>query len=148
MIVDEIERIEEDYSKASEVSRDYLNLIKSSNSPGLIQRTHKIGASLTVGMLKHCNDIQSCTQTRQCANIEQKKQQYKDVSVKSNCNRQSDTTVQISSASNLTEAKLGNIEADGIPTTLTCKAVNKITSDTEGRGKHIREAVHIRKVQR
>ena len=137
MIVDEMERIEEDYSKVSEVAWDYLNLLKSSNSPGLSQRTHKIGTSLTVGMLKHCNDIQSCTQIGQCANIEEKKQQYRDVSVKSDCNRQSDTTcsVQISSASSLTESKLGNIEADGIPTTLTCKSVNKTTSGTEGKRK-------------
>ena len=72
MIVDEMERIVEDCSKVSEVAWDYLNLLRSSNSPGLSQRTHKIGTSLTVGMLKHCNDIQSCTQTGQCANIEQK----------------------------------------------------------------------------
>ena len=137
MIVDEMERIEEDYSNVSEVAWDYLNLLKSSNSPGLSQRTHKIGTSLTVGMLKHCNDIQSCTQSGLCANIEQKKQQYRDVSVKSDCNRQSDTTcnVQISSASSLSESKLGNIEADGIPTTLTCKSVNKTTSGTEGKRK-------------
>ena len=44
-------------------------------------------------------------------------------------------TVQISSASILTESKLGNIEADGIPTTLTCKSVNKTTSGTEGKRK-------------
>ena len=137
MTVDEMERIEEDYSNVSEVAWDYLNLLKSSNSPGLSQRTHKIGTSLSVGMLKHCNDIQSCTQSGQCANIEQKKQQYRDVSVKSDCNRQSDTTctLQISSASSLTESKLGNIEADGIPTTLTCKSVNKTTSRTEGKRK-------------
>ena len=73
MIVDEMEGIEEDYSKVREVAWDYLNLLKSSNSPGLSHRTHKIGTSLTVGMLKHCNDIQSCTQTGQWANIEQKK---------------------------------------------------------------------------
>ena len=135
MIVDEMERIEEDYSNVSEVAWDYLNLLI--NSPGLSQRAHKIGTSLMVGMLKHCNDIQSCTQTGQCANIDQKKQQYRDVSVKSDCNRQSDTTctVQISSASSLTESKLGNIEADGIPTTLTCKSVNKTTSGKEGKRK-------------
>ena len=46
--------------------------------------------------------------------------------------RKSDTTVQIWSASSLTELKLGNIEADEIPITLTCKAVNKTTSGTEG----------------
>ena len=69
MIVDEMERIGEDYSNVSEVAWDYLNLLKSSNSPGLSQRTHKIGTSLTVGMLKHCNDIQSGTQSGQCANI-------------------------------------------------------------------------------
>ena len=34
-IVDEIERLEEDYSKASEVAGDYLNLHRSSKSPGL-----------------------------------------------------------------------------------------------------------------
>ena len=137
MIVYEMERIEEDYSNVSQVAWDYLNLLKSSNSPGLSQRTHKIGTSLTVGMLKYCNDIQSCTQSGQCANIEQKKQQYRDVSVKSDCNRNSDTTctVQISSASSLTESKLGNIEADGIPTALTCKSVNKTTSGTEGKRK-------------
>ena len=137
IIVDEMERIEEDYSNVSQVACDYLNLLKSSNSPGLSQRTHKIGTSLTVGMLKHCNDIQSCMQSGHCANIEQKKQQYRDVSVKSDCNRQSDTTctVQISSASSLTESKLGNIEADGIPTTLTCKSVNKTTSGKEGKRK-------------
>ena len=137
MLVDEMERIEEDYSNVSEVAWDYLNLLKTSNSPGLSQRTHKIGTSLTVGMLKHCNDIQLCTQSGQCANIEEKKQQYRDVSVKSDCIRQSDTTctVQISSASILTESKLGNIEADGIPTTLTCKSVNKTTSGTEGKRK-------------
>ena len=137
MIVDEMERIEEDYSNVSEVAWDYLNILKSSNSHGLSQRTHKIGTSLMVGMLKHCNDIQSCTQTGQCANIDQKKQKYRDVSVKSDCNRQSDTTctIQISSASSLTESKLGNIEADGIPTTLTCKSVNKTTSGTEGKRK-------------
>ena len=105
--------------------------------PGLSQRTNKIGTSLKVVMLKLCNDIQSCTQSGQCARIEQKKQQYRDVSVKSDCNRQSDTTctVKISSASSLTESKLGNIEADGIPTTLTCKSVNKTTSGTEGKRK-------------
>ena len=137
MIVDEMERIEEDYSKVSEVAWDYLNLLKSSNSPGISQRTHKIGTSLMVGMLKHCNDIQSCTQSGQCASIEEKKQQYRDISVKADCNRKSDTTctLQISSASSLTETKLGNIEADGIPTTLTCKSVNKTTSGTEGKRK-------------
>ena len=137
MIVDEMERIEEDYSNVSEVAWDYLNLLKSSNSPGLLQRTHKIGASLTVGMLKHCNVIQSCTQSGQCTYIEEKKQQHRDVPVKSDCNHQSDTTctVQISSASSLTESKLGNIEADGIPTTLTCKSLNKTTSGTEGKRK-------------
>ena len=142
MIVDEMERLEEDYSKVSEVAWDYLNLLKSSNSPGLSQRTHKVGTSLTVGMLKHCNDIQSCTQSGQCAYIEQKKQQYKDVTVKSDCNRQSDTTctVQILSASSLTESKLGNIEADGIPTTLTCKSVSKNTSGTEGKRKTHQES--------
>ena len=102
MIVDKMERIEEEYSNVSQVAWDYSNLLKSSNSPGLSQRTHKIGTSLTVGMLKHCNDKQSCTQSGQCANIKQKKQQYRDVSVKSDCNRQSDTTctctVHISSA--------------------------------------------------
>ena len=69
--------------------------------------------------------------------LNRKKQQYRDVSVKSDCNRQSDTTctVQISSASSLTESKLGNIEADGIPTTLACKSVNKTTSGTEGKRK-------------
>ena len=137
MIVDEMERIEEDYSKVSEVAWDYLNLLKSSNSPGISQRTHKIGTSLTIGMLKHCNDIQSCTQSGQCASIEEKKQQYRDISVIADCNRKSDTTctLQISSASSLTESKLGNIEADGIPTTLTCKSVNKTTSGTEGKRK-------------
>ena len=137
MIVDQMERIEEDYSNVSEVAWDYLNLLKSSNSPGLSQRTHKIGTSFTVGMLKHCNVIQSSTQSGQCTYIEEKKQQHRDVSVKSDCNRQSDTTctVQISSASSLTESKLGNIEADGIPTTLTCKSVNKTTSGTEGKRK-------------
>ena len=136
MIVDEMERIEEDYSKVSEVAWDYSNLLKSSKSPGLSQRTHKVGTSLRVGMLKHCNDIQSCMQSGQCAYIEQKKQ-YRDVSVKLDYNRQSDTTctVQISSASSLTESKLGNLEADGIPTTLTCKSVNKTTSGTEGKRK-------------
>ena len=135
MIVDEMERIEEDYSKVIEEAWDYLNLLKSSYLPGLSQRTNKIGTSLKVGMLKFCNDIQSCTQSGQCARIEQKKQQYRDVSVKSDCNRQSDTTctVQISSASSLTESKLGNIEADSIPTTLTCKAVDKTLSGTEGK---------------
>ena len=137
MIVDEMEIIEEDYSKVSEEAWDYLNLLKSSNLPGLSQRTNKIGTSLKVGMLKLCNDIQSCAQSGQCARIEQKKQQYRDVSVKSDCNRQSDTTctVQSSSASSLTESKLGNIEADGIPTTLTYKSVNKTTSGTEGKRK-------------
>ena len=137
MLVDEMERIGEDYSNVSEVAWDFLNLLKTSNSPGLSQRTHKIGTSLTEGMLKHCNDIQLCTQSGQCANIEEKKQQYRDVSVKSDCIRQSDTTctVQISSVSILTESKLGNIEADGIPTTLTCKSVNKTTSGTEGKRK-------------
>ena len=69
--------------------------------------------------------------------LNRKKKHYRDVSVKSDCNRQSDTTctVQISSASSLTESKLGNIEADGIPTTLTCKSVNKTTSGTEGKRK-------------
>ena len=137
IIVDELERIEEDYLKVSKVAWDYLNLLKSSNSPGLSQRTHKIGTTLKVGMLKHCNDIQSCTQSVHCANIEEKIQQYRDVSVKSDCNRQSDTTctIQISSASSLTVSKLGNIEADGIPATLTCKSVNKTTSGTEGKRK-------------
>ena len=158
MIVDEMERLEEDYSKASELAWDYLNLLRSSNSPGLSQRTKMTGTSLTAGIAKQCNDIQSCTQTGLCANIEQNKQQYRDVSVKSglieishihnpvlfNCNRQSDTTVQISSTFNLgpsmgprfnrTESKLGgNIEADVIPTTLTCKTVDKTLSCTEGK---------------
>ena len=82
MIVEEIERLEEDYSKASEVALDYLKLLRSSNSPGLSQRTQVTGTSLMAGMLKQCNDIQSCTQTGLCA-IEQNKQQYRDVSVKS-----------------------------------------------------------------
>ena len=105
MIVEEIERLEEDYSKASEVALDYLNLLRSSNSPDLSQRTQVSGTSLTAGMLKRCNDIQSCMQNGLCA-IEQNKQQYRDVSVKSGlietshihntvllyCNRKSDTT--------------------------------------------------------
>ena len=146
MIVEEMERIEEDYTKVSEVAWDYLNLLKSSNSPGLSQRTHKIGTSLKAGMLKQYNHVHSCAQAGLCANIEQNKQQYRDVSVKSGlietshihntfyCNRQSDTTVQISSTSNQTETKLGgNIESDVMPTTLTCKAVDKTTSGTEGK---------------
>ena len=90
--------------KVREIAWGYLNLLRSSNLPGLSQRTHTIGAFLTVGMLKHCNDIQSCTQTGQCANIEQKKQQYtcRDVSVKLDCNRRLNTTVQ-TSVSSLTE---------------------------------------------
>ena len=75
MIVEEIERLEEDYSKASEVAWDYLKLLRSSNSPVLSQRTQMTGTSLTAGMLKKCNVIQSCTQTGLCA-IEQNKQQY------------------------------------------------------------------------
>ena len=75
MIVEEMERLEEDYSNASEVAWDYLNLLRSSNSPGLSQRTQVTGTSLTTRMLKQCNDIQSCTQTGLCANIEQNKQQ-------------------------------------------------------------------------
>ena len=47
MIVDEMEIIEEDYSKVSEVAWDYLHLLRSSNSPGLSQQTHRIGTSLT-----------------------------------------------------------------------------------------------------
>ena len=148
MIVEEMERLEEDYSKASEVAWDYLNLLRSSNLPGLSQRTKITGNSLTAGMVKQCNDIQSCTQTGLCADIEQNKQQYRDVSAKSglieishihnpvlfNCNRQSDTTVQISNTFNQTESKLGgNIEADVIPNTLACKAVDKTTSGTEGK---------------
>ena len=143
MIVDKMERIEEDYSKASEVAWDYLKSLRSSNSPGLSQRTQVTGASLTAGMLKQYNDIQSCTQTGLYA-IEQNKQQYRDLSVKSGlnetshmhytvlfyCNRKSDTT----STLNRTESKFGgNIEADVIPTTLTCKAVDKTTSGTEGK---------------
>ena len=143
MIVEEIERLEEDYSKASEVAWDYLKLLRSSNSPVLSQRTQMTGTSLTAGMLKKCNVIQSCTQTGLCA-IEQNKQQHRDVSVKSGlietshihntvlfyCNRKSDTT----STLNRTELKFcGNIEADVIPITLTCKAVDKTTSGTEGK---------------
>ena len=55
--------------------------------------------------------------------------------VKLDCNRQSDTTIQNASASSLTESNLFNIEADGFPTTLTCKAVNKATSGTDGKRK-------------
>ena len=148
MIVEEMERLEEDYSKASELAWDYLNLLRSSNSPGLSQRTQMTGTSLTAGMVKQCNDIQSCTQTGLCANSEQNKQQYRDVSVKSglidiihihnpvlfNCFRQSDTTVQILSTFNRTESKIGgNIEADVIHTTLTFKAVDIASSGTEGK---------------
>ena len=57
-IVDEIERLEEDYSKASEVAWDYLNLLRSSKSPGLSQRTQKTSTSLTVGMLQQSDDTQ------------------------------------------------------------------------------------------
>ena len=143
MIVEEMERLEEDYSKASEVAWDYLKLLRSSNSPGLSQRKQVTGTPLTTGMLKQYNDIQSCTQTGLCT-IEQNKQQYRDVSVKSGlietshihntvlfyCNRKSDTT----STLNQTESKFGgNIEADVIPTTLTCKSVDKTTSGTEGK---------------
>ena len=73
-----------------------------------------MGTYLTAGMLKQCNYIQSCTQTGLCANIEQNKQQYRDVSVKLGliktshihstvlfyCNCQLDTTVQILSTLN------------------------------------------------
>ena len=148
MILEELERLEEDYSKASELAWNYLNMLRSNNTPGISQRTQVTGTSLTTGMVKQCNDIQSCTQTGLCANIEQKKQQYRDVSVKSGLiefshihnpalfysNRQSDTTVQISSTLNRTESKLhGNIEADVIPITLTCKAVDITSSGTEGK---------------
>ena len=144
MIVEEMVRLEKDYSKASEIAWDYLNLLRSSNSPGLSQRTKMTGTSLTAGMVTQCNDIRSCTQTGLSANIEQNKQQYRDVSIKSglieishihnpvlfNCNRQSDTTVQISSMLSRTESKLsGNIEADVI---MTCKAVDITSSGTEG----------------
>ena len=148
MIVEELERLEEDYSKASELAWDYLKMIRSNNTPALSQRTQVTGTSLTTGMLKQCNDIQSCTQTGLCADIVQNKQQYRDVSVKSGliefsnihnpvlsyCNRQSDTTVQISRTLNRTESKFGgNIETDGITSDLTCKAEDEITSDTEGK---------------
>ena len=148
MIVEELERLEEDYSKASELAWDYLKMLRSNNTPGLSQRKQVTGTSLTAGMLKQCNDMQSCTQTGLCADIEQNKQQYRDVSVKSGliefshihnpvlsyCNRQSDTTVQISRTLNRTELKLGgNIETDGITSDLTCKAEAEITSGTEGK---------------
>ena len=83
---------------------------------------------------------------RTILNIEQNKQEYRDVSVKlglketsyipntvlSFCNHQSDTAVQILSVLTRTEAKHGgNIEAYAIPTGLTCKAVDDTTSDTE-----------------
>ena len=55
MIIEEIERLEDDYSKASEVALDYLNLLRSSNSPGLLQRTQLTDTSLTTGMLNQCN---------------------------------------------------------------------------------------------
>ena len=55
MIVEEIERLEDDYSKASEVAWDYLNLLRSSSSPGLSQRTQLTDTSLTAGMLNQCN---------------------------------------------------------------------------------------------
>ena len=85
---------------------------------------------------------------RTTLNIEQSKQHYRDVSVKSGinetsyipdtvlsyCNRQLDTVLQISSALKRTESKHGgNIEAGAIPTALTCKAVDNTTSDTEGK---------------
>ena len=148
MIVEELERLEEDYSKASELAWNYLNMLRSNNTPGLSRRTQVTGTSLTTEMVKQCSYIQSCTQTGLCANIEQNKQQYRDVSVKSELiesshihnpalfysNRQSDTTLQISSTLNRTESKLhGNIEADVIPTTLTCKAVDITSSGTEGK---------------
>ena len=114
MIVEELESLKEDHSKASELAWNYLNMLRSNNTPGLSQRTQVTGTSLTTGMVKQCNDIQSCTQTVLCANIEQNKQQYKDITVKSgliefshihypalfDSNRQSDTTVQISSTLN------------------------------------------------
>ena len=144
MIIEEIERLEEDYSKSSEVAWDYLNLLRSSKSSGLSQRKQKTGTSFTVGMLKKSDDIQSHTQTSQCINIEQNKQQCKiflvnETSLITNtvlfyCNHQSDTTAQISNALNRTESKLsGKIGADGITPDLTCKAVNEITSGTEGK---------------
>ena len=74
MIVEEMERLEQDYSKATEVVWDYLILLRSSKSPGLSQRTQKTGNFLRIGMLKHCDDIQSHTQTRQCTNNEQNEQ--------------------------------------------------------------------------
>ena len=75
MIVEEMEILEEDYSKASNVAWDNLNLLRSSNSPGLSQRTHVHGTSLKTEIMKQCNDIQSCKQTRLCANIEQNEKQ-------------------------------------------------------------------------
>ena len=140
-IVDKIEWLEEDYYKASEVAWYYLNLLRSSKSPGLSQRTQKTGTSLTVGMFKQCDDIQTHTQTKQCTNIEQKEHQYRAFSVKWGSNetsRQWDTTAHISTALNRTESKLSdNIEADWITSELTCTAEDEITSCTEGkRGKY------------
>ena len=78
MIIEEMERLEEDYWKASKVAWGYLNLLRSSNLPGLSQRTRLTGTTLTTGMLKQCNVIQSCTQTGLCANTKQNKRQYRD----------------------------------------------------------------------
>ena len=70
------------------------------------------GTSLTVGMLKQCDDIQSHTQIR----------------------HQSITTAQISNALNRTKSKFsGKVEADGITPDLTCKAEDEITSGMEGK---------------
>ena len=112
MIIEEMERLEEDYWKASEVEWGYLNLLRSNYLPGLSQRTRLTGTTLTTGMLKQCNVIQSCTQTGLCANTKQNKRQYRYASVKSGlivtshidntdifyCSRQSDTNVHISNA--------------------------------------------------
>ena len=145
MIVEDMERLEEDDSKASELAWDYLNLLRSGQTPGLSQRTQKTGTSLSVGRLKQHDDKHSHMQTSQCTNIEQNKQQYRAFSLKSGlnetshitntvlfyCNRQSDTTVQISSTLNRTESKLGgNIETDQITPDLSCKAEDEITSST------------------
>ena len=53
MIVEEMERLEEDYSKASKLTWDYLNFLRSSNLPGLSQQTWMSGTSLMVGMLNN-----------------------------------------------------------------------------------------------
>ena len=52
MIIEKIERLEDDYSKASEVAWDYLNLLRSSSSPGISQRTQLAVSQTSVSCKK------------------------------------------------------------------------------------------------